>query len=196
MNNAGYFRSSNSLSSDANTAALSSVNALFDSNLPFGLGKIFGNAFFSNAVSTPTNLTTHYGQSGGMVGQAIGGTPEGVPASWREPTMLAKGGIVGKPTNTIIGEAGPEAVIPLNKPLPVNIVGGKALGSSAPIINVSVNVASDGKANVNVDQSGGGKDTSQMKDFGDKLGDMIAGAVRQELLDQQRYGGMLNNYTR
>jgi len=120
----------------------------------------------------------------------------GVPASWREPTMLAKGGIVGKPTNTIIGEAGPEAVIPLNKPLPVNIVGGKALGSSAPIINVSVNVASDGKANVNVDQSGGGKDTSQMKDFGDKLGDMIAGAVRQELLDQQRYGGMLNNYTR
>jgi hypothetical protein len=34
---------------------------------------------------------------------------------------MAEGGIVTKPTNAIIGEAGPEAVIPLNKNLNVNL---------------------------------------------------------------------------
>jgi hypothetical protein len=35
--------------------------------------------------------------------------------------FMAEGGIVTKPTNAIIGEAGPEAVIPLNKNLNVNL---------------------------------------------------------------------------
>ena len=50
--------------------------------------------------------------------------PEGIPA-------LAKGGIVNKPTLALIGEAGPEAVVPLNGR---NTPGG---------INITVNGALD-----------------------------------------------------
>ena len=39
----------------------------------------------------------------------------GKPDKWSDIPMLAKGGIVDKPTVAMIGEAGPEAVIPLNK---------------------------------------------------------------------------------
>jgi SLT domain-containing protein len=52
--------------------------------------------------------------------------PEGIPA-------LAKGGIVNKPTLALIGEAGPEAVVPLT-------------GKNAPggqVINITVNGAID-----------------------------------------------------
>ena len=37
------------------------------------------------------------------------------PDAWSDIPMLAKGGIVDKPTVAMIGEAGPEAVIPLDK---------------------------------------------------------------------------------
>ena len=53
--------------------------------------------------------------------------PEGIPA-------LAKGGIVTKPTLALIGEAGPEAVVPLGK--------GKGTGG----INITINGAIDPEA--------------------------------------------------
>lgn len=37
------------------------------------------------------------------------------PPTNQPPTMMAEGGIVDRPTNTILGEEGPEAVIPLHK---------------------------------------------------------------------------------
>jgi len=40
---------------------------------------------------------------------------EGMQPMIRQPTLMANGGIVTKPTRTIIGEAGPEAVVPLDK---------------------------------------------------------------------------------
>ena len=49
--------------------------------------------------------------------------------------QLAKGGIVTKPTLAIVGEAGPEAVIPLSK------MGGTAAGGT--VVNVTINGAVD-----------------------------------------------------
>jgi hypothetical protein len=43
------------------------------------------------------------------------------PKNMTDAIFMAEGGIVTKPTNAIIGEAGPEAVIPLNKNLNVNL---------------------------------------------------------------------------
>jgi hypothetical protein len=43
------------------------------------------------------------------------------PVNMTDAIFMAEGGIVTKPTNAIIGEAGPEAVIPLNKNLNVNL---------------------------------------------------------------------------
>jgi hypothetical protein len=43
------------------------------------------------------------------------------PMNMTDAIFMAEGGIVTKPTNAIIGEAGPEAVIPLNKNLNVNL---------------------------------------------------------------------------
>ena len=43
------------------------------------------------------------------------------PKNITDAIFMAEGGIVTKPTNAIIGEAGPEAVIPLNKNLNVNL---------------------------------------------------------------------------
>ena len=45
----------------------------------------------------------------------IGGKKFGIDLSSMQIPMLAKGGIVNKPTLAMIGEDGPEAVIPLNK---------------------------------------------------------------------------------
>ena len=50
-------------------------------------------------------------------------------AGWGKPEMMAKGGIVSKPTIAMIGEKGPEAVIPLS--------GGEGMGYN-PTINVNV----------------------------------------------------------
>lgn len=44
----------------------------------------------------------------------LGGVDQGYDMI-RPPTLMAQGGIVTKPTNTIIGEQGPEAVVPLGK---------------------------------------------------------------------------------
>jgi hypothetical protein len=51
---------------------------------------------------------------------------------------LAKGGIVTQPTRALIGEAGPEAVVPLNKQLNVN------LDPLLERINVLINLVEQG----------------------------------------------------
>jgi hypothetical protein len=66
----------------------------------------------------------------GWTGDTIGAPPE---------TQLATGGIVTRPTTALIGEAGPEAVIPLSK------MGESGMGSNInynPTINVSMSGSS------------------------------------------------------
>ena len=96
---------------------------------------------------------------------------------------FAYGGIVSKPTlfpmrdgMGLMGEAGPEAVIPLKRTrqgrLGVESSGG---GSNNVVVNVD---ASNTSAQGNTGQA-------------EMLGKMLAGAVQDELLRQQRPGGLL-----
>ncbi len=88
----------------------------------------------------------------------------------------AKGGYIGRPTMALMGEAGPEAVLPLrrgsNGKLGVESSGG---GTS----NVTVNVDASGSS-----VEGDGPNASQ-------LGKAIGAAVQAELIKQKRPGGLL-----
>jgi len=71
------------------------------------------------------------------VASAIGSGIRSVVSGVRGLIGLQHGGIITKPTIAAVGEAGPEAVIPLNK------VGGLGSTSFNPTINVSATVSSD-----------------------------------------------------
>ena len=91
---------------------------------------------------------------------------------------FARGGIVNSPTVSLMGEAGPEAVLPLKR------------GSDGRL-----GVAADGAMggmiiNVDVDATGSPK-TSGNPGSAKALGDAIGAAVQQELIKQKRPGGLL-----
>lgn len=90
----------------------------------------------------------------------------------------ASGGIANSPQLALYGEAGPEAYVPLpdGRSIPVTMQGG---GGGTTVVNVTVN------AETGQTQSSGG--TTKMG----QLGNMIAGAVRQEIINQRRPGGLL-----
>ena len=88
----------------------------------------------------------------------------------------AKGGYIGRPTMALMGEAGPEAVLPLRRGR------GGRLGvetSGGGVGNVTVNVDATGSA-----VEGNDAQASQ-------LGKAIGIAVQQELVKQKRPGGLL-----
>jgi len=89
----------------------------------------------------------------------------------------AKGGYIGKPTMALMGEAGPEAVLPLRRGR------GGRLGvetSGGGVGNVVVNVDAKGTS-----AQGDGPSANQ-------LGKAIGAAVQAELIKQQRPGGLLS----
>jgi lambda family phage tail tape measure protein len=97
---------------------------------------------------------------------------------------FARGGIVDKPTlfpfakgTGLMGEAGPEAIMPLQR-----AANGKlgVIASGGGSTNVTVNVDASGNANVQGDQS-------QAK----QLGLAVSAAVQAELVKQKRPGGLL-----
>jgi lambda family phage tail tape measure protein len=99
----------------------------------------------------------------------------------------AKGGVVNRPTmfkfanggtmqNGIMGEAGPEAIMPLKRG-PDGKLGVQATGGGG--INVTVNV--DAKGTQVEGDAGQGK----------QLARVVAGAVQAEIVKQQRPGGLL-----
>ena len=102
----------------------------------------------------------------------------------------AMGGVVGKPTlfkfaqggtmrTGLMGEAGPEAIMPLKRGADGRLGVSSSSGGSAPV-NVTVNVDASGNSQVAGDQNQGAQ-----------LGRVIAGAVQQELIKQRRPGGLL-----
>jgi hypothetical protein len=76
------------------------------------------------------------------IGKLSFNVPDWVPflggKGWSVPNipMLAEGGIVSKPTLAMIGEAGPEAVIPLNR------------GGMGPTYNITINGGLSGSADI------------------------------------------------
>ena len=113
---------------------------------------------------------------GGMFGFANGGimTNQGsMPLN-----AYAGGGIANSPQVALFGEGRmPEAYVPLpdGRTIPVTMSGGASSGTS---VVVNVNVES-GKTDTQGDQGAG------------NLGRLIAGAVKSELINQKRPGGLL-----
>lgn len=75
-----------------------------------GIGWLFGGEFGDSAIkgqiqAAEASAQANYGVSGDAFGD---------DQSIRNRTPMAKGGIVTGPTNALVGEAGPEAVIPLS----------------------------------------------------------------------------------
>lgn len=90
----------------------------------------------------------------------------------------ASGGIANSPQMAIFGEGSmPEAYVPLpdGRSIPVTMEGGGAGGNTSVVVNVSVE-----SGQTNTDDQGAGN-----------LGRVIAGVVKQELINQKRPGGLL-----
>jgi lambda family phage tail tape measure protein len=102
--------------------------------------------------------------------------------------LFAKGGVVAKPTffryanggsfaNGVMGEAGPEAILPLKRGSDGKL--GVSTGGGGSPVAVTVNVDASGtKAQGSSDQ-------------GQQLGRAVAAAVQAELVKQKRPGGLL-----
>lgn len=93
----------------------------------------------------------------------------------------ANGGIANKPQLALFGEGRMnEAYVPLpdGRTIPVTMQGNAGGGDTSVVVNVSVE-----KGNADVSANGGKK--------ADELGRLIAGVVKQELLNQKRPGGLL-----
>lgn len=118
----------------ATAAALSAayiVPALLASIMTFGAAAAVGTAAVGAALAG----------AGGMIAlgnaSAGGGLPAGAGISFGDGAFAkgAEGGIVTRPTFALIGEAGPEAVVPLNKTPGSSPLGGK-MGTTRVDINI------------------------------------------------------------
>lgn len=111
----------------------------------------------------------------GIVPFAKGGTFQ------RNITAYAEGGVVNQPTLFplgLMGEAGPEAIMPLRR-LPNGRLGVEQAGGGAPVtVNVSVDAT--------------GTSVQGNAGQGEQLGRVISQAVQAELVRQQRPGGLLS----
>lgn len=132
---------------------------------------------FGGGNQAPNLITTVASGLTGLTGFNTGAdfsidTGSTLPGFTFNGPMLAEGGIVDKPTIAMIGEGSePEAVIPLSK---LN------KGNSPTTINAPVNVTvnNDGSAKIETNQAG-------------ELGKAIQQAVVNELVRQQRPGGLI-----
>lgn len=138
----------------------------------------------ASSQMTPGAIVTPTGFSGQFAGFAANGATfaNGI-------ATFARGGIVDSPTlfkfanggamqTGLMGEAGPEAIMPLTRG-PGGQLGVSNFGGGGDV-NVVVNVDASGNSNVQGDQA-------QAK----QLGVAVSAAVQAELVKQQRPGGLL-----
>ena len=83
-----------------------------------------------------------------------------------------------------MGEAGPEAILPLTRGSNGKL-GIQAQGSGGNTVNVVVNVSSDGTGSTRTNSS------QQNASMGNALGRLVGTAVQSEMMNQMRPGGIL-----
>lgn len=138
---------------------------------------------------------------GGAAGAAFGGTLAGFAANGavlsngRMITAFARGGVVDQPTlfpmsngSGVMGEAGPEAIMPLQR-LSNGKLGVASSGGSTNLMTINTPI------NINVEAGAGGSDKDR-KDLAVKIKNELQTEVKammlQTLREQQRPGNMLN----
>lgn len=102
----------------------------------------------------------------------------------------ANGGIATSPQVAIYGEGKtPEAYVPLpdGRTIPVTMQGGGGGQSNIVSINITVNEDGSGTGGESSDSKSGSKGEGNWKQVADK----VVAIVRQELVTQQQYGGIL-----
>ena len=113
----------------------------------------------------------------------------GVVSNGKKRASYSPGGIASGPKSGYpVTLHGTEAVVPLpdGKTIPVEVSG--AVGSGTSVNNVSVNIAVDGSK---TSQTQGGQSEQERMQ---KMGQMVAMAVQEELQRQKRPGGILSPY--
>jgi len=163
----------NQLSTDLRRSMASNLNSQIQND------NLNARAFITNSLSqVGTNMMS--GAINSFFGFANGGVAKG---GFR---AFANGGTVTKPTLGLVGEGKyNEAVVPLPDGKSIPVMG--SAGSTENNVTVNVTVDKDGNAE---------SDTNSGMD-GDKakaLGYMVSQAVQQELVEQQRPGGLLSSY--
>lgn len=126
------------------------------------------------------------GQIGAMVGARADFANGGVMTSDGSMPlrMYANGGVARSPQLAMFGEGSkPEAYVPLpdGRSIPVTMQ-----GSGGNVNNISVNVAVDNKGNAQTNTGG-----ANSEEYTQKLGIAISNAVKSEISNQQRPGGLL-----
>lgn len=135
-----------------------------------GLASGAGWGGFAGALAMPKLMA-----DGGMFSNGI--RPFAMGGVVNSPTLFkfANGGAM---STGVMGEAGPEAILPLSRGSDGKL-GVSASGSGGGDVNVTVNVDAKGSKVQGDDQSA------------NQLGKAVAAAVQQELLKQKRPGGLL-----
>jgi lambda family phage tail tape measure protein len=137
-----------------------------------GFGSLFGGLAGGAAAAAPSPAGTVFAANGMIAANGI--QPFAMGGVVTRPTLFkfANGGTM---RNGLMGEAGPEAIIPLKRGSDGKL--GVSGGSGATTINVSVDA----------------KGSSVQGDSGksNQLARVVAAAVQQELVKQKRPGGIL-----
>ena len=111
-----------------------------------GIGSIIGSLTGNGTVGRAVSAAGTGAAAGAGVGAAFGGVGAGPGAiigaiAGLGGVFLADGGVVTKPTLAVVGEAGPEAVIPLNSSQGRALTGGGASGTSINFGSITINGA-------------------------------------------------------
>ena len=151
-----------------------------------GIGKT-GGAIGGTLMNAGLASGNYWLAGAGAVASFLGFEKGGIMSS-SGPMPLekyAKGGIARSPQLAMFGEGSrPEAYVPLpdGRTIPVTMSNG-----GGNVNNISVNVAVDGSGSATTNTTS--KDTTE--DYSRRLGTAISNAVKQEIFNQQRPGGLL-----
>ncbi|MGU0636533.1 phage tail tape measure protein [Pseudomonas aeruginosa] len=156
-------------------AASQALSSLFGGF--FGGGNAAAQSGVDNLVSNSGLFANGGAFAGGVQMFAAGGAFTNSVVS--TPTAFGmSGGRLG-----VMGEAGPEAVMPLTR-TSSSALGVRAMGGGGSQINVEVNIASDGSANVSSSQPG-------LDQFGRDIGTFVEQKYRQLLARDLRRDGAI-----